>query len=143
MADTELASYLEPLRASMSLVEARITEMEVELVQLRKERTALGNALRVLDPQWAANHKPKKKKSGSSGHGVSDERLEDLAERLRRDWPTEDFDASMVSEATGFHLTTVHKLLKELRERGTLRLDHMGGQRKTTKFYRVVAADDA
>lgn len=129
--------YLQPLRDEMARVEAEIGEHEKTLVELRKTRTSLGHALRGLDPQWAANHKPKRRKGGGHSYGVSEERLEAFLEVARERFDGQTLTVTGMSEALGLHETTVSKLAKILHDSGRLQLDHMGGPRKSQKFYRL------
>jgi response regulator of citrate/malate metabolism len=135
-----MSDYLEPLREEMSATEARLTELETEVVELRKKRTVIGRALTTLDPQWAANHKPKKRTGGT--HGITQERLDEIFGEIERRWPTEPVNAKMVSDALGIHTTTINRALKQLHDQGRIRLDHMGGAKKVSKFFTLAAADD-
>lgn len=140
-ADAALAAALQPLRDVMAAIETEITERETQLIALRKRRTETGRALAALDPQWAAEHgrvKPGPRAKGASGKekwSISDERVAEAIERLRASFDGRAFNATEAQPVIGLHITSVHKLFRRLHDRGQLQLDHLGGQRKTTRYY--------
>lgn len=133
--DAALQEALEPLRQQMAMIETEITQLEERLRDRRNVRTNVGRALIALDPQWAADHRPKGKKS-KGGPRMSDEKLEKLRALIRERGPNADLSAPELAPALGLATSTLNPALSYLADQGFLRLDRMGGQRGTTKFYR-------
>jgi len=129
---------LDPLREEMASTEQVITELEERLARLRVRRTALGRALGALDPQWAANHKPKKSKGKTPHQRISATKRDQVLATIRERWPDDTFFSNDVAEATGFARSSILAALLILHEQGHIRLDHLGGTRKTTRYYRLV-----
>jgi len=127
---------VDPISQELTMIEERIGEMEAELSTLKAMRTKGLKLLAILDPEKA---EPKKKTARE--YRISEARLEQVMATLRS-WNGDGvFNSDQVAERTGIHVTTIHKVLKELHEQGRIRLDHMGGPRNTSKFYAVVGGD--
>ena len=134
-------AYLEPLREQMATVEKTITEREAELAELRGQRTNLGRALAALDPHWAANHK--RKNSQPKAWKPPAGRLDEVLAWLGETYPDGQlFTASEVSEGLGQHHTSIHKVLHQLHKDGRIVLDHKGGSRNMTNYFRLPPASD-
>lgn len=140
-------AYLEPLKEEMARVEAELTKAEERVRELRKERSGLGRGLAALDPRWAATHFYHGKNKSTGTHkgtqGASPERVAEVAQWLRENKPSETFTNQSLSAEIGLHGTTVARVTKQLHDQGVLRIDHMSGQRKTQKNFRLVTADNA
>lgn len=132
--------YLQPLRDEMAAVEKEIDELERRLAERRAERTRLGRGLTALDPQWAAS-KPKKGWQGKGGTRISGERMEEVKTTLAKEFDGRVFNATEAARVTELHVTTIHKVLKTMHEQGQIQLDHLGGPRKTTRYFKLPVAE--
>lgn len=136
--DQAFRDAVQPIKAELAEIDAMIAQQEVELTALKASRTRGQKLLAILDPEAAA---PKKKRDTNNWH-ISDEKIEEILGNVRQMNGHGPFSAQDVTNRSGIHVTTVHKALKLLHERGAIRLDHMGGQRNTTKFYALVGGED-
>jgi hypothetical protein len=131
-----MADVLEVLRAEMANVEQEIKTHEDALGDLRRRRTALGSALRGLDPQWAAKRKPKTSKASRRSDGsyaISDEKVEAVLTYVREHHADGTFTAGELPlSELRMSFATRSQALVRLQERGNIRLDNVKGR---MKFY--------
>ena len=143
--EAEAAAYVEPLRAAQAAKQQHVEALRDELAREQGELSGLTRALVAIDPQFAATHRPNKpgpkpgggKRSGWAGTPISAARAERARAILQSSFDGRVFDSKQAAQATGLHVTTMHKVLKVLHESGQLQLDHLGGPRKTTRYYRL------
>lgn len=133
-----MRAAVDPISQELTVIEERIGEAEAELTTLKALRTRGQKLLAVLDPE-AAKPKPKR---DSNNWTISDVQIENILEGIRSMNGHGPFTCQDVSEATGTHVTTIHKGMKILHDRGQVRIDHLGGARNTTKFYALVRESD-
>lgn len=134
---TILSATLDPVRTYLAQVEEQIALKEAELKQLRDGRARAKKVLAIVDPQA-----PKKERqTGTGTKPVSDAQVEKIYGHLLA-FNGNTFDAKAVSEDSGIHVTSIHKALKVLHDRGQVRLDHMGGARHTSRFYALTGGTD-
>ena len=138
--DKAMRAAVDPVMQELDAIESLIVSREEELAELKAARSRGQKLIALLDPENAPA--PKKKRSAEShiGEGTVEKILGNVQAYVGANGHTT-FNADTVSELTGIHVTTIHKGLKVLHERGTIRLDHMGGARNTTKFYALVGGD--
>jgi hypothetical protein len=143
MSETREAAYLEPLFDRWAKLNAEISAIEIQLGPLRKERTDLEIALRRLAPDWAAEHTnkpgPRTRREGGDHSSPSPERQQRVLDFLNEQFTGRTFAAKDVSDEIGLHITTIHKVLKVLHEDGRIQLDHLGGPKQTTRYFRTLS----
>jgi hypothetical protein len=142
-----LAKVAETLRAEFDTAEARVNALEAELIEARGLRSSLNKALIAIDPTWESiDHRsgPKvkertRKRKAGDWH-ISDGRVAEILEAWQASFGTEPFTAVEAQPVAELHITSVHKLLSKLHDQGRIQLDHFGGPRNSTKYWRLPAA---
>lgn len=132
-----LASAIEPIKQQLAQTDLEIEELEASLNQKRKDRTAARNVLRVLDPESV----PAKQQSTlrPKALNVSDDKLDALVAFLRNRENGDAFSPRvLLEENVPMSRATVTNALHILRDRGLIRLDHMG--QGGANFYRATKA---
>lgn len=148
--DQAFRDAVQPVTEELAMIEQRIQESEDELKALKASRTRGQKLLNILDPEAAATPKKKAKSNGSDWAHISEGKVEEILASMKSIRAREasnghndvTFTAQDVHDRNGIHVTTIHKALKILHERGQVRIDHLGGARNTTKFYALVGGED-
>ena len=127
------------LREAVAILEQEIAADEAALKAKRERRNRISQALGHLDPAHPMRGRGKVRTAANAGTAdkwrISPERVERTLEVVRKAFDGQPFNATQVAEVSGLHITSAHKLLKLLHDSGRVRLDHLGGERKTTRFY--------
>lgn len=151
-----MSGAVEPIRDSLTNLEAAIAEREQELGELRKMRTTANRLLGILDPEHDAESKPGPKPKSDKRvpkSRVSDETIDTLTAWLREHVGA-DFDVmtyTLVNHPEWRNLlsgSTVSYTLPLLAERGVVRLDRLDKapgvkNGKPARVYRLVPALEA
>lgn len=150
----ELKRLVEPLRDEERNLNARITELETELAELRTLRTELRRQVRALtgEPATSQDGKPHgnlggKRKRKSGARPISEARLDRIMAWLEEhawEYP-EGFMASHLVRVPDFPVNSgsqsqASKAFQMLQERGLLVLDHMGAYH--SKYYKLPKAPE-
>ena len=126
-----------PISKVLTVLDQEIERLEAELAEAKSARTRGRKLVAMLDPD-SAKPKPKGK-----SHEISVNQLAMILGAIRANVNGQGtFWAEDVGRWAEVHQTTANKALKALHEQGQIRLDHMGGARKTTKFFALVGGDD-
>ena len=147
--DAAIAATAAPLRETYDEIDRDLREAEQRVKELRALRHRARLVLNQLDPEFAAVHgvgqqgkQNAKPKAGTSVSGLSQERRNAVLDAARTAFGDRPFDATDLHPIAQMHRTTVNKFLREEHLAGRLLLDHRGGPRGTTKFYRLPPKGD-
>ena len=144
-----------PLKQQLHQLDAELDAKQAELAELRALRSDVGRMTQLLDPDWHTSYEARRqeatgrKRPGPKRNGgpplrrpkakAPDDMLAWLREH-RAEFP----DGFVATELANHRTPPVRSqsyagtLLAELAERGQVRLDHLGGPTRTTKFYKLV-----
>ena len=137
--DQALRATLDPVRQHLATIDARIAEVEAELASLREVRRRAASIVRVLDPE---EPRPGPKKDTrvrpDRDRTISPDTVELIAAALRARFDPEDdlvamrlgtdpeFARAIRSNPGDATAQKVSKALRELQDRGAVRLDRVG-----------------
>jgi len=127
--------FVDRLKGALPSLDAEIAALEEQLAEKRSTRKATAAAIRLREPEFEADKRPGPKSTPSTnGKVVSDAKLREIRAWLeaRRDEiaASRGITGSEVARRDDFDVpasaATVTAAMRELHDRGVLRLDHMG-----------------
>jgi hypothetical protein len=139
----QIMGIVRPLADELRSVESEIVVWETELAELKKARTQLRGVIKGIAPEMLPDEpeKPKKKKEWQP-KAESALALLDFLHAHRDELNGDGFHAAGLTAQYPDQLpiaySTVHKVLAQLHEQGTIRLDRTGTG--GAKFYKLVGA---
>lgn len=137
-----LEQMIAPARDLLGKLDEEILEHEQKAQELRKKRTQVRNVLRAVDPEHSPAAKNAKRDRSGEGARASATSVEKVLTYLRR---SQNGDGNSVFSAKdiphddiGLSYATVTVVLRQLRNDGLIRLDHV--DKYSAKFYVPTAA---